>query len=84
MDKQISVPYEIGQEIIAQYDVYVYDDEECIHDYVGNDLDEATKSFELLKATHTNSKTIEKDITIVLYDNLYERIIMDYNTLRDA
>lgn len=84
MDKQISVPYDIGQDIIAQYDVYAYDDEECVHDYIGNDLDEAKKSFESLKSIHTNKKEIDSDITIVLYDNLYERIVMDYNTLRDA
>lgn len=84
MDKKISVPYEIGQDIIAQYDVYVYDDEECVHDYIGNDLDKAKKSFENLKSIHTNKKEIDSDVTIVLYDNLYERIVMDYNTLNDA
>ena len=36
--------------IIAQYDVDAYVDSETIHDYVGNDLDEATKSFEMLKS----------------------------------
>lgn len=69
--------------VIAQYDVYVYDDSECVHDYVGNDLDAARTSFENLKAV--NMKTpIEKDITIVLYDNWNEKIIEDYNTLNDG
>lgn len=84
MDKEISTPYNIGIDLIAQYDVYVYDDEECVHDYIGNDLDEAKKSFENLKSIHTNKKEIDADITIVLYDNLYEKIVMDYNTLNDA
>ncbi len=70
--------------IIAQYDVYVYDENECIHDYIGNDLDDATTSFENLKTTNTQNKTIDKDVTIVLYDNWNEKIIMDYNTLKDA
>ena len=84
MDKEISTPYNIGVDLIAQYTTYVYDDEECVNDYIGNDLDEAKRSFELLKSSYTNSKTIDKDITIVLYDNLNEKIIMDYNTLNDA
>lgn len=70
--------------IIAQYDVYVYDDSETVHDYVGNDLDEATKSFEMLKSIHINKKQIDSDVTIVLYDNYNEKVINDYNTLRDA
>jgi len=69
---------------IAQYDVYVYDEQECIHDYVGNDLSEAKKSFENLKSIQTNKKQIDSDVTIVLHDNWNEKIIMDYNTLRDA
>lgn len=74
----------INKDIIAQYDVYAYDDSETIHDYIGNDLDEAIKSFEMLKSIHTNKKQIDSDVTIVLYDNWNERIINDYNTLRDA
>lgn len=74
----------INKDIIAQYDVYAYDDSEAIHDYIGNDLDEAIKSFEMLKSIHTNKKQIDSDVTIVLYDNWNERIINDYNTLRDA
>lgn len=69
---------------IAQYDVYVYDDEgECVHDYVGNDLDAARTSFENLKSINSTTP-IEKDITVVLYDNWNEKIVEDYNTLRDA
>lgn len=74
----------INKDIIAQYDVYAYDDSETIHDYIGNDLDEAIKSFEMLKSIHTNKKQIDSDVTIVLYDNWNERIVNDYNTLRDA
>lgn len=84
MDKKISVPYNIGMEVIDQYDVYAYDEHETIHDYVGNDLDEAKRSFEMLKSIQTNKKQIDSDVTIVLYDNLNERIVNDYNTLRDA
>lgn len=69
-------------ESIAQYDVYACDDSECVHDYIGNDLDAARASFENLKSI--NSKTpIEKDITIVLYDVWNEKVIEDYNTLAD-
>ena len=74
----------INKDIIAQYNVYAYDDSETIHDYMGNDLDEAIKSFEMLKSIHTNKKEIDSDVTIVLYDNYNEKIINDYNTLRDA
>lgn len=74
----------INKDIIAQYDVYAYDDSETIHDYIGNDLDEAIKSFEMLKSIHTNKKQIDSDVTIVLYDNWNEKIVNDYNTLRDA
>ena len=74
----------INKDIIAQYDVYVYDDMETVHDYVGNDLDEAIKSFEMLKSIQTNKKQIDSDVTIVLYDNWNDKIINDYNTLRDA
>jgi len=74
----------INKDIIAQYDVYVYDDMETVHDYVGNDLDEAIKSFEMLKSVQTNKKQIDSDVTIVLYDNWNDKIINDYNTLRDA
>ncbi len=74
----------INKDIIAQYDVYVYDDMETVHDYVGNDLDEAIKSFEMLKSIQTNKKQIDSDITIILYDNWNDKIINDYNTLRDA
>lgn len=69
--------------IIAQYDVYVYDDTECVHDYIGDDLDLARQSFENLKSTNSQHP-IEKDITVVLYDNLNEKVIEDYNTLLDA
>lgn len=69
---------------IAQYNVYVYDDMEVVHDYIGNDLDEAIKSFERLKSVQTNKKEIDVDVTIILYDNWNEKIINDYNTLRDA
>ena len=71
-------------DIIAQYDVYAYDDTETVHDYIGNDLDEAIRSFEMLKSMYTNTETINKEVTIVLYDNLNEKIINDYNTLTDA
>lgn len=75
----------IIQEHIGQYDVYVYDDNgECVHDYTGNDYDQAVNSFENLKSINTQGDSINKDITIVLYDNWNEKIIMDYNTLRDA
>lgn len=74
----------INKDIIAQYDVYVYDDMETVHDYVGNDLDEAIKSFEMLKSIQTNKKQIDSDVTIVLYDNYNEKAINEYNTLRDA
>ncbi|MBP3201296.1 MAG: hypothetical protein J6M39_06575 [Lachnospiraceae bacterium] len=74
----------IDKDIVAQYDVYCYDDSETIHDYIGNNLDEAIKSFEMLKSIHTNKKEIDVDITIVLYDNWNEKIVSDYNTLRDA
>lgn len=74
----------INKDIIAQYDVYSYDDSETIHDYIGNDLDEAIKSFEMLKSIYINKKQIDSDVTIVLYDNWNEKIINDYNTLRDA
>ncbi len=74
----------MNNDVIAQYDVYVYDDTETVHDYVGNDLDEAVKSFELLKSIQTNKKQIDSDVTVVLYDNWNEKIISDYNTLRDA
>lgn len=69
---------------IAQYDVYVYDEQECVHDYVGNDYDAAVQSFEQLKSIQTNKKEIDSDITVVLYDNWNDKIIMDYNTLNDA
>lgn len=68
---------------IAQFDVYVYDENETVHDYIGNDLDTAINSFEQLKSNNIN-KTIDKEVTIVLYDNYNEKIIMDYNTLLDA
>lgn len=71
-------------DVIAQYDVYVYDDSEIVHDYIGNDLDEAIKSFETLKSIQINKKEIDTDVTIVLYDNYNEKVINDYNTLRDA
>lgn len=74
----------INKDIIAQYDVYTYDDIETVHDYIGNDLDEAIKSFEMLKSIQTNKKQIDSEVTIVLYDNWNEKIINDYNTLRDA
>ncbi len=74
----------INKDIIAQYDVYVYDDMETVHDYIGNDLDEAINSFEMLKSVQTNKKQIDSDVTVVLYDNWNEKIIKDYNTLRDA
>lgn len=74
----------MNSDVIAQYDVYVYDNIETVHDYVGNDLDEAIKSFELLKSIQTNKKQIDSDVTVVLYDNWNEKIISDYNTLRDA
>ena len=74
----------INKDIIAQYDVYVYDDMETVHDYIGNDLDEAIKSFEMLKSIQTNKKQIDSDVTIVLYDNYNEKAINEYNTLRDA
>lgn len=74
----------INKDIIVQYDVYVYDDMETVHDYTGNDLDEAIKSFEMLKSIQTNKKQIDSDVTIVLYDNWNDKIINDYNTLRDA
>lgn len=74
----------INKDIIAQYDVYAYDDMETIHDYIGNDLDEAINSFEMLKSVQTNKKQIDSDVTVVLYDNWNEKIIKDYNTLRDA
>lgn len=74
----------INKDIIAQYDVYAYDDMETVHDYVGNDLDEAIKSFEMLKSIQTNKKQIDSDVTIVLYDNYNEKTINEYNTLRDA
>ena len=47
-------------DIIAQYDVYAYDDTETVHDYIGNDLDEAIRSFEMLKSMYTNTETINK------------------------
>ena len=31
-----------------------------------------------------NTFTIKEDITIVLYDNLNQKVIKDYNTLKDA
>lgn len=68
---------------IAQYDVYAYDDSECVHDYIGNDLDVATTSFENLVSINSQSP-INKDITVVLYDNWNEKVIKDYNTLNDA
>lgn len=69
---------------VAQYDVYIYDDEgECVHDYIGNDIDAARNSFENLKSANTTTP-IKKDITIVLYDNWNEKVVEDYNTLRDA
>ena len=68
---------------IAQYDVYAYDDSECVHDYIGNDLDVATTSFENLVSINSQSP-INKDITVVLYDNWNEKVIKDYNTLDDA
>lgn len=71
-------------DVIAQYDVYAYDDSETVHDYIGNDLDEAIKSFEMLKSIQINKKEIDTDVTIVLYDNYNEKVINDYNTLRDA
>lgn len=74
----------INKDIIAQYDVYVYDDMETVHDYIGNDLDVAINSFEMLKSVQTNKKQIDSDVTIVLYDNWNEKIVKDYNTLRDA
>ena len=74
----------IDKDIVAQYDVYAYDDSETIHDYIGNDLNEAIKSFETLKSIYTNKKEIDSDATIVLYDNWNEKIVNDYNTLRDA
>jgi len=74
----------INKDIIAQYDVYVYDDMETVHDYIGNDLDAAINSFEMLKSVQTNKKQIDSDVTIILYDNWNEKIIKDYNTLRDA
>lgn len=74
----------INKDIIAQYDVYAYDNIETVHDYIGNDLDEAIKSFEMLKSIQTNKKQIDSEVTIVLYDNWNEKIINDYNTLRDA
>lgn len=74
----------INKDIIAQYDVYVYDDMETVHDYIGNDLDEAIKSFEMLKSIQTNKKQIDSDVTIILYDNYNEKVINEYNTLRDA
>ena len=74
----------INKDIIAQYDVYAYDDMETVHDYIGNDLDEAIKSFEMLKSIQTNKKQIDSDVTIVLYDNYNEKTINEYNTLRDA
>lgn len=74
----------INKDIIAQYDVYVYDDMETVHDYIGNDLDKAINSFEMLKSVQTNKKQIDSDVTVVLYDNWNEKIVKDYNTLRDA
>ena len=68
---------------IAQYDVYAYDEQECVHDYIGNDLDKARISFENLKSININTPIV-KDVTIVLYDNYNEKIVVDYNTLRDA
>lgn len=68
---------------IAQYDVYAYDDSECVHDYIGEDLDIAEQSFESLKSIHSQNP-IKEDITIVLYDNLNQKVIKDYNTLKDA
>ena len=68
---------------IAQYDVYAYDDSECVHDYIGNDLDAAIISFENLVSINSQSP-IDKDITVVLYDNWNEKVIKDYNTLNDA
>lgn len=68
---------------IAQYDVYAYDDSECVHDYIGNDLDAAIVSFENLVSINSQSP-IDKDITVVLYDNWNEKVIKDYNTLNDA
>lgn len=69
---------------IAQYDVYASDDSEVVHDYIGNDLNEAIKSFENLKSIQTNKKEIDSDVTIVLYNCWNEKVIMDYNTLRDV
>lgn len=71
------------ENVIPRYDVYVSDDSECIHDYVGDDFDIARTSFENLKSIHIQSP-ITKDVTIVLYDNFEEKIIEDYNTLNDA
>ena len=69
--------------VVARYDVYAYDETECIHDYIGDDFDLARTSFENLKSIHTQSP-ITEDVTIVLYDGFEEKIIEDYNTLRDA
>ena len=68
---------------IAQYDVYAYDDSECVHDYIGDDLDAAIISFENLVSINSQSP-INKDVTVVLYDNWNEKVIKDYNTLNDA
>lgn len=71
------------EDVVAKYDVYAYDETECIHDYIGDNFDVARTSFENLKSIHTQSP-ISKDVTIVLYDNFEEKIIEDYNTLNDA
>ena len=71
------------EDVIARYDVYAFDDSECIHDYIGDDFDLARTSFENLKSINIQSP-ISKDVTIILYDNFEEKIIEDYNTLNDA
>jgi hypothetical protein len=69
--------------VIARYDVYAYDETECIHDYIGDNFDLARTSFENLKSIHIQSP-ISEDVTVVLYDNWNEKIIEDYNTLNDG
>lgn len=70
-------------EFFDRYETYIYDDSENLTEYIGDDYDKALEAFERLKSIHSQTP-IKQDITIILYDNLEDKVIKEYNTLNDA
>lgn len=70
-------------EFFDRYETYIYDDSENLTEYIGDDYDKALEAFERLKSIHSQVP-IKQDITIILYDNLEDKVIKEYNTLNDA